>query len=90
MTDDDRRGNMVRVLTKPHIQAGDIYIRLILIMYEGRWVVATSANQPPLVLEALGLLNHPYFYAAIRWMDEANARLAKRQATEAIDQVMRL
>lgn len=90
MTEDERRRGIIRLLTHPHIQVSDIYVRLTLQMFDGRWVVAISSNRPPATLEALGLLSHLYFEAASHWMDVANARLAKQRATAALDRVMGL
>ena len=76
--------------TKPHICVGPLRMRIILKMYEGRWVVGTLTTHMPSEVEALGLLMHPFFHAAVRFMDEANARLAKQRASEALEKVMNL
>lgn len=76
------------LLTKPHVQEGDTYIRITLVMHEGRWVIGTTSNQPPEVLWLFGLLSHWKLQAADQWIHLQNAKLAKEKAVSIIDRVM--
>lgn len=86
----DRTEMLILLVTRPHIQVGDIYLRILIVMYEGRYVVTSTSNRSLFELENLGLIGHPLFVAALHWTDSANARRAKKLATEAIDRLMSL